>query len=66
MAKEYYDKNLGIRSLKNSVRLVKQALTKVYLDVEEDIVRTDEVEDYVLGVSEKEEIMVRRQLNELE
>jgi hypothetical protein len=60
LAKEYYDKDLGIRSLKNSVTLVKKELTNVYLKVEEDIVATDQLEDYVVGVNNGEITVHRR------
>ena len=64
LAREYYDKGLGNRILKDSVALVKQALTSAYLDVEEYITTADELKNYTVRV-EDEELVVHPELETL-
>jgi hypothetical protein len=59
MAKNDYDEDLGIRGLVASVRELEQALISRYLDVEEEIVNTDEITDYVVDVRNGEIVVTR-------
>ena len=59
MAKNDYDEDLGIRGLIASVRELEQALIRSYLDVEEEIMNSDEMTEYVLDVRNGEIVGTR-------
>ena len=59
LAESWYNKDLGIRSLKNAVGLVENEVVKVYLDTDDEIEEDEEITDYVIDLVKNEVTVFR-------
>ena len=59
LVESHYDKDLGIRSLKNGIGLVENEVIKTYLNVDERIEETNDVTEYTINLDSNEVTVTR-------